>query len=41
LRRLLQALGIKGRRPVDVTPTLDQYLADKAVVDADTEEPVA
>jgi hypothetical protein len=41
LRRLLQALGIKGRRAVDLTPTLDQYLADKAAVDADTEEPVA
>ena len=41
LRRLLQALGIKGRRAVDVTPTLDQYLADKAAVDADTEGPVA
>lgn len=35
LRRLLEAVGLR-RRPRDVSQTLDQYLADREALDADT-----
>jgi hypothetical protein len=35
LRRLLEAVGLR-RRPKDISLSLDQYLADRDAVDADT-----